>query len=119
MKIISFAWTTAALLAGRKTCTRRAWSEDYAKRFKQGDLVAAYDRNPRFGGKQVATIRLTRDPYLENTADMPLGDYVHEGLNYMEEQGLKIQGQHPYDFFSAWKAMAELVWVVRFEVVKE
>lgn len=118
MRIISFAWTAPALLAGHKTCTRRAWTEAYAQRFKQGDLVAAYDRNPRFGGKKVATIRLTRAPYLENTADMPPADYRNEGLQYMEEEGLTIQGQHPYDFWIFWGAKRENVWVVRFEVVK-
>jgi len=49
MKIISFAWTTEASLAGRKTATRRCWSEGYARRFKSGDLVQAYDRNPSGG----------------------------------------------------------------------
>ena len=29
--ILSFAWTTDALLAGNKTCTRRLWSERTAK----------------------------------------------------------------------------------------
>ncbi|MBW2053822.1 MAG: ASCH domain-containing protein [Deltaproteobacteria bacterium] len=52
MKIVSFAWTTEALLAGRKTVTRRCWNERYAGRFKSGDLVQAYDRNPS-GGRTV------------------------------------------------------------------
>lgn len=39
MKNISFAWTTDALLAGRKTCTCRDWERDYAERFKAGDLT--------------------------------------------------------------------------------
>ena len=53
MKIISFAWTTEALLAGIKTCTRRDWNDDYARRFKNGEFCQAFDRNPRAGGKRV------------------------------------------------------------------
>jgi len=117
MKIISFAWTTPALLANRKIVTRRDWSEDYAKRFKAGDLVAAYDKNPRNGGKQVATIRLTCNPYRESTDIMPRSDYEAEGLAYLQEQGLRIQGLSPYEFWEAWKAAKEVLWVIRFQKV--
>ena len=33
-KIISFAWTTDALLQCKKTVTRRDWDDKYASRFK-------------------------------------------------------------------------------------
>jgi hypothetical protein len=33
---LSFAWTTPALIADRKSCTRRDWSADYAARFRDG-----------------------------------------------------------------------------------
>jgi hypothetical protein len=115
VKIISFAWTTPALLAGRKKVTRREWSKDYAQRFKAGDLVAAYDKNPRNGGKQIATIRLTHDPYLERTDQMPGSDYEDEGLKYFEEQGLLFRGMTPQTFWRNWKAAKTLVWVIRFE----
>lgn len=62
MRIISFAWTTPALLAGRKTCTRRDWTYGYAANFALGEEVAAYDRSPRAFGQRVATIRLTALP---------------------------------------------------------
>jgi len=58
-KIISFAWTTEPLLSGRKTRTRRKWSDKYANRFKVGDVCYAYDRQPRFKGKKVAEIKIT------------------------------------------------------------
>lgn len=41
MRIISFAWTSPALLAGAKTVTRRDWDDSYARRFSAGELVAA------------------------------------------------------------------------------
>lgn len=38
---ISFAWTTPALLAGRKTVTRRHWDRRYAGRGEKGAIVPA------------------------------------------------------------------------------
>ena len=52
VKIISFAWTTPALLAGRKTVTRRDWSDRYALLFHADDFVAGYNRSPRHGGRR-------------------------------------------------------------------
>ena len=117
MKIISFAWTTPALLAGRKTCTRRTWSDDYARRFKAGEIVAAYDRGPRNGGKQVAIIRLLQTPYQERVNEAPDPDYEAEGLQWMEEQGKLIQGLPPSVFWRQWQRDNPLVWVVRFELI--
>lgn len=86
MKIISFAWTTGALLAGRKTATCRGWDERYARRFRAGDLVAAYDRSPRFKGKQVATIRLTHDATIGPWKHILTDPYEQEGFAWYDEQ---------------------------------
>lgn len=51
MRIISFGWTWPALVAKSKTVTRWDWDEDYARRFHKGDIVLAYDRSPRLGGR--------------------------------------------------------------------
>ncbi len=57
--LISFAWTTGVLLAGRKTVTRRAgWKASTMKRWQDAydrhQLVHdAYDKLPRSGGKKV------------------------------------------------------------------
>lgn len=117
MKIISFAWTTPALLAGRKTVTRREWSEDYAQRFHAGDEIAAYNRNPRHGGRQVATILLTADPYRESTKQAPEEDYEGEGFAFLEEQGAKVDGLPPKTLWRAWHLYPQEMWVIRFEVV--
>lgn len=79
MMIISFAWTTEALISGRKTVTRRYWSRRYAQRFHAGDLTQAYDRSPRYRGQQVAIIRLTRDPYTQSLDDLTDEDERKEG----------------------------------------
>lgn len=63
MKIISFAWTTKVLLEGKKTVTRRDWNDKYAKTFHKGDIVQAYDKNPRCKGKKIAEIIITKEPY--------------------------------------------------------
>lgn len=56
--IISFAWTTKAFLAGKKTVTRRTWDDDYALRFKVGSRHQAWSASPRRGGKQVGEIEI-------------------------------------------------------------
>ena len=58
MQIISFALTTDALLACQKTVTRRDWPDKYAAQFQVGNLVQAYDKSPRNGGRCVAIIRI-------------------------------------------------------------
>jgi len=43
--ILSFAWTTDALLAGRKTCTRRVWKDAHFQFFGgEPDKVVAVVR---------------------------------------------------------------------------
>ena len=108
MKIISFSWTTPALLAGRKTVTRRDWPARYERQFKPGDLCQAYDRNPRNGGKCVAIIRLLSVTY-EPLRQMPDEDFEHEGFAYMIEIGKKP----PFDF-EEWRRTPENRTVVRF-----
>lgn len=86
MKTISFAWTTESLLAGRKTATCREWNDRYARQFRAGDLVAAYDRQPRFKGKQVAVIRLTHDATYGPWRDILTDPYEQEGFAWYDEQ---------------------------------
>jgi len=76
---ISFAWTMEALLAGLKTATRRDWTNSHAAKFHEGDLVDAYDRNPRIGGKKGAVVRLTVTPFRQWLHDVTDEDEVKEG----------------------------------------
>jgi len=124
--IISFAWTTDALLAGAKTCARRGWSLEHVRKFRPGQLSQAYDRSPRVGGKQIAIIRHTRHPYLQPTSQMTEADYIAEGFAWMEENGLMVpvkdKGRtlmlHPRRFFEIWKLSGAAPYVVRFELVE-
>lgn len=118
MKIISFAWTTPALLAKVKTVTRRFWQHAYAAKFQPGDEVAAYDRSPRFGGKRVCTIRIISVTY-ESTADMPDSDYEAEGFAYMERIGKGRPNLTSREAFDEWRKTAEEMFVVRFKIVAD
>ncbi|MBA7547420.1 hypothetical protein ES705_39842 [subsurface metagenome] len=117
MRIISFAWTTPAVMALRKTCTRRDWADRYALSWHAGDYAAAYNQLPRVGGKQFGIVRLTKRPYKELTSKMPADDYENEGFKWMAEQNLLIQGKTPLDFCHAWINAGEELWVVRFEII--
>ena len=118
MKIISFAWTTPALLARRKTVTRRDWVDHHAALFHKGDLIAAYNRQPRFGGHLVATIRLTADAYKESTAKAPPEDFEKEGFAYLDERRLMVAGDTPLEVWESWHESPSDWWVIRFEVVE-
>ena len=124
--IISFAWTTPALLAGAKTVTRRTWSPEHAARFTAGMLVDAWDHSPRVrGAKKVGLIRITRDPWIQNSRDMVEDDYAAEGFAYLEahpetegHQLARFGGTSWRDAFEEWRANAENCWVVEFELVE-
>jgi hypothetical protein len=116
---ISFAWTTPALLAGHKTVTRRTWTPEYAKRFKRGDYVHAYDRRPSWGGKKVALLRLTQSPYRQNSTKISRVDWHAEGFEYLSGIKAKVNKKTPQEFWDSWHTPpGENLWVVRFEVVE-
>ncbi len=121
MKIIAFAETTEALLAGAKTCTRREWNDSHALTFHAGEEVQAWDRSPRTGrGKRVGTIRLTCAPYKEYANNAPDADYAAEGFEYMSAHGLTLfGGARPEEVWASWvnAEMSYALWVVRFELV--
>lgn len=115
--IISFAWTTDALLAERKKVTRRDWKKEYAARFREGTVQDAYDLLPRVHGKKVGNVKIARAPYPEATRNIPDEDFEGEGFAYMEEHGLRIQGIPPREFFEAWRQSNQVLFVVRFDLV--
>ena len=118
MKEISFSWTTPAFLAGVKTVTRREWNDSYAKTFKKGEIVAAYDKQRRFGGHKIGLIKLTQAPYKENITDMPSEDWVEEGFAMMTAEKKLINGRTPWSFHKRWIGEGKDFWVVRFRVVE-
>lgn len=125
MKIISFAWTTPALLAGHKTVTRRDWDPDYARRFQPGERVQAFDRSPRHKGECVAIIQLTSITY-EPPSLAPDSDYEAEGFAYLAEWPELLPKTGPFsdvrriypEAFERWRRTSQRSeWVVRFKLV--
>lgn len=123
--IIAFNWTVAALLAGRKTVTRRHWQPHHAAKFKEGGVVIAYDAQPRFGGVPVAEIRI-KSITQEFGYTMPESDYEEEGFAFYDERPeLRNWKKFPppnsmlYHFL-AWRKNIdyEIIYTVRFELVR-
>lgn len=121
MRHISMAWTTAAFKARRKSVTRREWDDNYAKSFKAGEILTVYDRQARFGGKKIGTMRLTQKPYKESEASMPDEDYEAEGFAYLdehpEEKPKLWQGVNLHKKFENDRLMELECWVIRFEIL--
>jgi hypothetical protein len=113
MKIISFAWTTQALLEGKKTVTRRDWNDRYAKTYHKDDIVQAYSKNPRCGGKKIAEIRLTADPYKQWLHEMTDEDEIKEG--HLWGNAEEYRKSFVSKSFSIGKD--KKVWVIEFEIV--
>lgn len=123
--ILSFAFTTPALLAGCKSVTRRDWSPGHAAHFHAGRVVDAYDRSPRNGGRKVAEVRIADSflPLRYPIALMPDADYEAEGFSWLHAHGHVPPRSAPFrDFsrasFDAWRASGVELFVVRFELVR-
>jgi hypothetical protein len=121
--IISFGWTTPALLAGQKTVTRREWNPKHAAKFKAGMLVDAWNTSPRnvhMNPRKVATIRIVEDPYLQSTRQIPDSEWDAEGFEYLSANGLNVDGKTPEALWFDWRRQGneQRLYVVRFEVVE-
>lgn len=125
MNIISFAYTTPALLAGAKRVTRRDWKPEHAAKFRAGMRCLAYDKSPRIGGKSVAIIRLLKEPLFEPMVSTPDSDFEKEGFAWLVQNRplvwRKFAGEvgelDPWAWFNAWRQIGGSRWVVRFELI--
>ncbi|KKL07637.1 hypothetical protein LCGC14_2584010 [marine sediment metagenome] len=121
---VSFAWTTPALLAGRKSVTRRDWTTRFASQFHVSDLVSAYDKLTRNHGRHVATVPVLRAPYQEALGEVPDSDYEAEGFLFFEEHPELLPTSAPWpkmnwDVFNRWRYSEpyKVLWVLRFAPV--
>lgn len=105
--ILSFAWTTSDYLAGRKCATRRFWTDDYAEKFymvtsKNNMIFRAFDRSPRFKGREIGLARLKMKPFKQRLSDMTDADLNEEGTlwknldEYIEMMLSQNKGDNPY-----------------------
>lgn len=84
MAIISFSLTKNEFLTGRKTVTRRAWSDAHFEMWRRfwddgRHIHDAWDKTPRAGGKKIGQFVLTERPYKERLEEMPVADLEAEG----------------------------------------
>jgi hypothetical protein len=111
--IISFGKTLEFL--PEKTVTRRNWKDIHAQKFinafNQNKLVQAFDKDARYGGKQIGWCRLLCAPYKERLCDMPSEDLLAEGgmCNTIGEFIEKYFDRNPH----------LEVWVIRFEFIAD
>jgi hypothetical protein len=107
---ISFSKTINELVSGKKTQTRRAWQEDYAKNFiryfEEGVKIPALNKGRHRGGGELGYIRLTQRPYQQYLSEMTPTDLQEEG-------GMVSTSQEFIDNFFDGKN--QLVWVLHFE----
>ncbi len=108
MRIISFAHTTQAVKDLKKKVTRRFWQDNYAAKFRKGQYIQAYNKNPRIGGKRFAIICITEEPYKEYLGDMTDEEEKLEGALWGSAEA----------FIEAMGGPHLEVWVIRFVVVK-
>jgi len=114
---VSFAYTTDAVIMGRKKRTRRNWVIAHARKFHNGQIATFYGPNPRNGGQVMGSILVRAAPWRQNTRMLIFPfDYEAEGFDYMTEQGQKMGGMEPRLFFDQWKAAELTLWVLDFEL---
>lgn len=109
MRIIAIGWTITAFLDGRKTVTRRTWKKQWVK---EGDLVQAYSRSPRVGGKPIGTIQII------SVRQEPLNSITDDDVK--KEGGFWNNTEDFIGFFlKNYPEMKEtdLVWRIEFEKV--
>ena len=116
--IISFGWTTPALLAGQKTVTRRYWNAKHAAKFKAGMQIDAWNTSPRNvkgNPHKVATIRLADDPVLDWSDGVDSREWQAEGFAYLSEHNDDDVVER---ILHDWRSNPRRLYVVRFEVVE-
>jgi hypothetical protein len=81
------------------------------------DNLQALDRQVKFGGRRLALLELTSDPYKASTAGMTDEDWYASGFHIMESEGEVIDGETPGQMWLRLKSEApEDLWVLDFKV---
>lgn len=117
--IVSFSHTTAALLAGAKSVTRREdWSPVHAAHFRAGQLVDAWDRLPRVkGAKRIGVIRVTKAPYRQRSDELAPEQWHAEGFAWLQAYGTIVDVERVSSIWTGWKQHAVDLWTLEFSLV--
>jgi hypothetical protein len=107
---ISFSRTINELTSGKKTQTRRAWQDDYAKNFiryfDENIAIPALNKGRHRGGSELGFIKLTQRPYQQYLSEM-------SPIDLQEEGGMLATAREFIDTY--FEGQDKLVWVLHFE----
>jgi len=120
-RAISMAHTTPAVVAKAKSKTRRTWKEDYARKFKAGDILDATSMQYRFGGVHIADIQLKEPPYLENIGDWEGREeilYEEEGFKFLDDPNIMPEHAPLLKLAKIWIGSNADFWVIEFDTLK-
>jgi 1,6-anhydro-N-acetylmuramate kinase len=101
VRILAFALTTAAHVAGAKTVTCRTWSDEYAGRIiaeieaakaggERGIRMQGWNNSSRVKGARRLSTVLVTEVAKWRTADLPDSDWEAEGFAWMDANGLLV-----------------------------
>jgi len=116
--IVSFSWTSSALLAGAKVVTRRDWDPVHAEHYRAGQLVDAWDRLPRVkGAKRIGTIRVSRPPYRQSSDQTTPEDFHREGFAWLQRYGTTDDVVRVSEIWAGWHQHPAQLFVLEFDLV--
>ena len=103
--ILSFAWTTPAVVLGEKTETRRDWQPKTIAQFKKliGKDVEAWDRSPRFGGHPFGIVKITGVTAERDSSKIRGASWTFEGFHVLQAIGATISKRTPEEVWRFWK----------------
>lgn len=111
LKHLTVGWMSPAFITGNKQCIRKQnWSLRDIASFKENSIVIVKEND---NSEELGLVRLTVNPYLENSANAPNADYDNEGMEYMEQ----FTTESLYSKWIDFKNSKKDVYVFRFEVV--
>lgn len=121
--IISFAWTTPAVVLGEKCETRRDWKPSTIaavwRAMEKGELVDAYSKSSRFGGKAFGKVRILKLVEEEDSRTIKSPSWRAEGFHVLQAIGAKISKSTAADVWRFWlEENDQTQTVVHFELVE-
>ena len=114
--IISFGWTSGAMVCGAKTRTRRDWAPGHVRHFHSGMMANGWSQSPRVHGVYLSDVRLTAPIFRQHTSKITDEDWELEGFGWMSRRGILINGVTPEVFFERWRHANIDLWVVDFSL---
>ena len=117
LRWMEFGWLSPAVVEGHKTMTLRDWGQVEGAQWRQGELFYAYDDPPSAGGRKLALLRVSTQPYEDTTAALKPAAFQGLGLEYAVAHRLAPpHGVTAVEMWESWHANPRRLWVVRFTV---